>query len=275
MGRAIIILFLLATMLYVGAAVLYAYFFATKNRKMSIAATICTGLGFICHTIAIGLRWIEGGQPPIQGAFNSLSLVAWSIVLVYFVVEHLIRIKTLGILLLPIAAVVMAVAGLSFTAATTELAGILKSTQVLLHLVMVFTAYGAFAVAAAAGILYLLQERQLKRKQIGAFFRRLPSLDVLDELERRAVIFGVPFITVGLVLGIVRAIRYVPNWYLDPLVMLAIFTWLFYAAYLLLRHYAGWEGRRAAWLAIVGLVLISGLRLMASGNWAIFHRYGG
>jgi ABC-type transport system involved in cytochrome c biogenesis permease subunit len=276
-SEATILLFWLATMLYIVATVLYVYFFVTRNRRMSIAATFATGLGFILHTVAIVLRSILIQGLPIRGLFNSLALFAWFVVLAYFIVEHVVRIKTLGILMLPVAVVLMVIAGSHYDPTNVEgLDRILRAPSVPLHLSAIFVAYASFVLAAGAGILYLLQERQLKRKQVGAFFRRLPSLDVLDDLERKAVSFGVPFLTAGLVLGVIRAMQVLAsNWYTDPLVVLALLTWVFYVSYLLLRYYAGWAGQRAAWLAIVGLVLLSGLRVLASGGYSIFHSYGG
>ena len=79
-----------------------------------------------------------------------------------------------------------------------------------------------------------------------------------------------------LVLGIIRAIQFIPNWYLEPLVLLAIFMWAYYVAYLLLSRYGGWKGRRSAWMAVLGLALISALRILATVyESAVFHRYGG
>lgn len=276
MSGAVILLFWLATMLYIGASVLYVYYFVTRNRRMSVSATFATGLGFILHTISIILRGVAVGTMPITGLYDSVALIAWFVVLAYFFVEHLIRIKTLGVLMLPIAAVLMVLAGTHYNPTHVEgLDRILRAPAVDLHLAAIFVAYASFLLAAGAGILYLLQERQLKRKQVGAFFRRLPPLDVLDDLESRAVSFGVPFITAGLILGIIRAIQFIPSWMSDPLVVLALITWVFYVCYLVLRYFAGWAGQRAAWLAIIGLILISGLRVVASGGYAIFHQYGG
>lgn len=277
MEQATILLFLLSAMLYVGAAVLYVYYFVSKQRRVSTAATFATGAGFILHTAVLVLRWVQLGAPPIEGAFNAISMIGWAVVLAYFLAEHLVRIKTLGILLLPVAVFLMAWAGVNYQPPTKELEAILRSEQVLLHLAMVFTSYAAFTLAAGAGVLYLVQERQLKKKKLaGAFFKRLPPLDVLENLERRAVIVGVPFITVGLVLGMIQAIRFIERWWVEPLVLLALFMWAYYVAYLLLRAYAGWAGRRAAWMAVLGVVLITALRVLATLNEsAVFHRYGG
>lgn len=274
--RATVLLFLLAAMLYSGAGVLYVYFFVSKIRRVSIAASLATGAGFILHTVVLALRWAQLRHPPIEGAFGAITMIAWWVVLAYFIVEHLVRIKTLGILMIPVAVFLMAWAGVNYQPPSSEIAAILRSNQVILHLAMVFTAYASFTVGAGAGVLYLIQERQLKKKKLGAFFRRLPPLDQLDELERRAVIVGVPFVTVGLLLGIIQAIRLVPNWFFEPLVLLALFMWAYYVAYLLLRAYAGWAGRRAAWMAILGIALISALRVLATLNeQAVFHRFGG
>jgi ABC-type transport system involved in cytochrome c biogenesis permease subunit len=282
MERASIILFFLAAMFYVAATVLYVYFFATKSRRMSILATVATGLGFISHTLFIILRWIQIGHPPISGAFDSLAVIAWWVALAYFLVEHLVRIKVLGVLMVPIAVFLLAWSGLSYQPGTPEIAEVVRSTRIWLHLAMVFTAYAAFTLAAGAAVLYLVQERQLKKKRLdSAFFKRLPPLHQVDELQYRAVVVGVLFATVGLMLGISQAVaragtQGVPiTWYDSPLVIVALIMWALYVIYLVLRRYSGWEGRRAAWLAIVGLAVISVLSYIARTGRGGFHIFGG
>lgn len=277
MEQVKIALFLIATMSYMAAGVLYIYFFASKSRRVSIGATGATGLGFVAHTAALALRWAQLGRAPIEGLFNSLMVIAWWVVLAYFLVEHLFKIKTLGIFMVPVAVALMAVAGLNYEgpASAAERAELLRNPLVMLHVPTIFAAYASFAVAGGVAVLYLIQERQLKKKKLGSFFRRLPTLHELEDLERRAALVGVPFLTVALTLGIIMASLLVKGWLTSPFVILAIITLAYYAAYLLLRRYAGWAGRRAAWMAIGGLALITTLMVVGRGSLAGFHGFGG
>lgn len=275
MERFVLLFFWLAVMLYTAASVLYVYFFVTKRRMMSVLATACTGSGFILHTIAIGLRTYSIGHLPIAGTFQSLVLMTWFMVFVYFAVEHVFRLKTLGTVLVPLAAILLVFAWTRYEA-PSGLASILQSGFIFLHVPVVFVAYGGLTVGMGSSIAYLIQQSQIKKRHVNILFRRLPSLDVLDMIALRSITFALPFLTVGLMLGIARAIKAgVPNWPLDPVVLLAGLTWLVYSAYLALRNFADWSGKRAAWLALAGFVPLLVTRLTVIADLAAFHRFGG
>lgn len=275
-----IITFWFAMALYVGATVLYVYFFLTKNRRMSWYATFLTGAGFIMQTVSIGARWAATGQFPIDGAFNSLSLAAWGLVLVYFVVEHLIRIKVLGPLLIPAAFFLMALAQLAGAQVMPPAGALLDNWRVIFHVILIMVANAAFAVGAAASAVYLLQEQQIKRHRTTMIFRRLPSLAQADRLGRRAIMTGFPVYTAGILLGILRAIEQAPHvpslamWWLDPRVILAGIIWVIYGAYIVLRLRDTLTGRQAAWLSIAGFALVVVTAIVARTVATGFHIFG-
>lgn len=275
MEKFVVLFFWMAIMLYAAASVLYVYFFVTKRRLMSVLATAATGAGFIMQTVSLVLRTYSAGTIPIAGTFNSLLLMTWFMVLVYFVVEHLIRLKTLGTLLIPITAVLLLFAWTRYQS-PKELDTILKSWWVFLHVPVVFTAYAGFTVGTGASIAYLIQQKQLKKRHVNILFRRLPPLQTLDAVALKAITFALPFLTMGLMIGVARAVKWgVRGWLLDPVVIFSLLTWLLYALYLLLRSLAELSGRRAAMLAIAGFLALLAIRLTVLTNLAVFHRFGG
>ncbi len=269
-----IVLLWLSIMMYTAASVLYVYFFVTKRRLMSILATVCTGSGFIVHTATIAMITYSLGHLPIAGLFQSLLLMTWFMVLIYFIVEHLIRLKTLGTALIPLTAVLLVFAWTRYQT-PVQLEEILQSWWVFLHVPVVFVAYGGFTVGAGASIAYLIQQSQLKKKHVNILFRRLPPLDVLDKVADRSITFALPFLTVGLMMGVIRAIKSgVPNWPLDPVVLFAALVWVLFGLYLILRHFADWSGRKAALMAIAGFGALLVIRFTVIANLARFHRFG-
>ena len=99
----------------------------------------------------------------------------------------------------------------------------------------------------------LIQERQLKTKRLGAWFHRLPNLDVLDELNYRCLTIGFPLLTVGIITGAVWAQQaWGTYWSWDPKETWSLITWLLYAGLLHGRLTVGWRGRRAAIWALIG-----------------------
>jgi cytochrome c-type biogenesis protein CcsB len=100
-------------------------------------------------------------------------------------------------------------------------------------------------------------ERELKRKKLGAIFKRLPSLDVLDDINYRCLTIGFPLLTLGIITGSIWAsFAWGSYWSWDPKEVWSLITWLLYAALLHGRMTVGWRGRKAAILAIVGFCAI-------------------
>lgn len=273
--KFVIVFFWLAFMLYAGAFVFYAYLFITKKHLMSILATAFTVVGFIFHFLSFVIRWYSTGYFPVQGTFEILAVSTWFLVLIYLVIELLFGLKILGGLVLPLSAILLGVAWAKYQPPPQlKLAGLLRSYWVVIHVPVVFLAYGAFTLAAGLAVLYLIQEGQLKKRSVSILFRRLPSLEVLDSRCAKAIEFALPFMAMGLTMGIIRAEREVKNWILDPVVISAIITWLVYAFYLLTRWIWGWKGRKAAILALIGFGCILFIRFVAVGysqmiKWAL------
>jgi len=99
--------------------------------------------------------------------------------------------------------------------------------------------------------MYLIQEHHIKRKKLGSFFKRLPSLATMDAFNHYAIVYGFPFLTVGMITGSIYAqVALGSYWQWDPKEVWSLITWLFYAALLHERLAAGWKGRRAAVMSI-------------------------
>jgi cytochrome c-type biogenesis protein CcsB len=133
----------------------------------------------------------------------------------------------------------------------------LRSLWFYIHIPTLFLGYAAFFVAFSAGIMYLIQERELKRKRPQAFYYRLPSLEICDDLGYRSLSVGFPLLTVGIVAGALWANRALDQpWGWDPKIIWSLITWLMYAILIHYRLSAGLRGRRAALMSIVGFVIV-------------------
>jgi ABC-type transport system involved in cytochrome c biogenesis permease subunit len=131
----------------------------------------------------------------------------------------------------------------------------------------VLSGSAALALTCGVGLMYLLQERQLKSKSLGAMYYRLPSLDFLDGLGHRALLVGFPLLTAGLITGALQAQAAwgrVLTW--DPTQLLSLVTWVIYGGLLQARLTAGWRGRKAALLSVLGfgavLVTVLGVSVL-------------
>jgi cytochrome c-type biogenesis protein CcsB len=137
--------------------------------------------------------------------------------------------------------------------APAQTAGIFKSFWLVSHVTVIFIGEAAFALACGVGILYLTQENAIKTKRHRFFFKRLPSLDLLDSTGYACIVVGFTMLTLGLITGFVYAKSVWGRfWGWDPKEVWSGISWLFYAALLHERLTVGWRGRRSAIMAIVG-----------------------
>jgi ABC-type transport system involved in cytochrome c biogenesis permease subunit len=111
--------------------------------------------------------------------------------------------------------------------------------------------------------MYLIQNRLIKRKNIGSFSRLLPSLKELDNINHICLLWGFPLLTLGVLVGSIWA-RTVwgSHWQWDPKQIWTLTAWLLYAVLLHQRLALGWSGRRVALFSVLAfLILLAGFFL--------------
>ncbi len=221
-------------------------------------------------------RALWAGRAP-WGNMYEFSITSATAVLAVFLVVSLRRdVRWLGVFVIP--AVLLSL-GLAVTVLYTEAAQLvpaLDSYWLVIHVSMAILCGGAFAVAGVLSGLFLIRDRAEQRGTLGGFTGRLPQAERLDTLAYRMIAFTMPVWTFAIVSGAIWAEnawgRY---WGWDPKETWAFITWMVYAGYLHARATAGWRGRRAAILCLLGLLTFVfnyfGVNLFFSG----LHSYAG
>jgi cytochrome c-type biogenesis protein CcsB len=254
---------------YMAATVCYLVYLAKPSASLGrIARWLLTG-GFVIHVLFTLNRYLESGHTPITNLHESLSFFSMAVVGVFIYIERRFKMLVLGSFVTPVALVLMAVSAL-FPAAIVPLNPALKSKWLVLHTVVAFLGYACFAVAFGAAIIYLMQERFLKRKKLGGLFQKLPSLNTLDDINYRCLTFGFPLLTVAIISGAIWAETALGTyWSWDPKETWSLITWFVYAALLHGRLTTGWRGKKAAILSIIGffvmLFTFLGVNLLMTG----------
>lgn len=271
-------LFWIAFACYCCGTVLYWYRFALRRENAGRWATTFTGAGFVAQTLSIGAGSIATGGTLLTGA-NQLILASWALVLLYFVAEHLLRIKTYGVFLVPLAVVAMAIAQIVGASEPSPLTPIqqmqLAGWRVAAHVAAIVFANAGFALGALASALYLLQRQLLKSRASTALTWRLPSLQSLQMISRRAISLAFPLYTIGLLMGILQAIEVrVVFWFLDPRILMSAVVWAVFGTYLFVVHRPGVPSRTPARIALVGFVLVLMLTIVARIPAPGFHLFG-
>lgn len=249
-------LHLAALALYALAAALLGIAMARSARALPLAATWVLGGAVAAHAAALAAFHAEYGEPPLVGLGPSLSVLALLIAVGSLGVATLARTGPLGLVLVPVAAAIAAVAQVAGVRPAAEVLAF-RGPWFIVHVVLAMAAYAALAVAFAAGLMYLLQFRELKGKRFGAVFRFFPPLDTLDRIGRAALITGLPLLTASLLVGWAWAERFgQPLTAGNPKVLWGVVTWLVFAAALAVRAGGGRRARRAAVASVAGFTVV-------------------
>jgi len=254
-------LFAIATFLYFLGMIKYLLYLALRNKILFILATVMIFSGFVFETVALAQRSMVTGHGPYTNIFEYCVFSGWIIFGVFLIAEGYFRIKQLGAFMVPIGFALM-LFSLPFShSAGSDLP--VTAYWLTLHRTMSFLGFGAFTLIFAAGLMYLIQERQLKSKHIGGWYHRLPSLDILDNVNRTGLIFGFPMLTIGVMAaGVWSSQNYGTIVELKLSNTLLLLGWSVYAVVSVGRFRFGWRGRRAATLGIAGFGIVAAALLV-------------
>ncbi len=266
----------IATFCYASGTVGYLIYLFKDREPIHRVSWLILFVGAVFHAVAIMLRSVQIGQLAVTNSQEALSFFAWILVLTYLVVQLRLKLRILGSFVSPLAVIFM-MASTLLPVHIVPKSELFKSGWVILHVTALFLANALFALAFSVGIMYLLQERQIKSKNFGFLYPRLPSLEKLDMISHYCLIVGFPLMTGGLVAGFAYAsMVWHSPWNWDPKEILSLVTWFIYAILLHERLAVGWRGRKAAWLAIFGfsavLITFLGVNLFLKGHHSIAVR---
>jgi cytochrome c-type biogenesis protein CcsB len=255
---------------YLLGALYYLLHVVRPNLRIGMVATGATLAGFAAHSLSHVFRVYALKRPPFISPYESLSFLAWAIVLIYLVIELRYHNRIMGAFVLPLA-VLAGSAAAALPRRIAELAPTLQGVGLWSHVALALFGNAAFALTFCAGVMYLMQERQLKSRHPGRMYVRLPALDLLDDVGFKSILFGFPLLTLALISGSLWA-EYARGSFFTwrPREVWSVVSWVIYAGLLYARVSVGWRGRKAAILAILGfcLVLITfiGVKVIKSGQ---------
>jgi len=269
-------IFLVVIIFYLLSTIGYLIYLFLQKDFLQRTGFYLLAAGFLCHTVELGYRFAQSGQFPVSNLHETLSLAGWTIAGVFLLFQYRYRLKILGIFAAPLITIVMVIAA-HLPNVPSETQTILKSVWLVVHVVAIFIGEASLALACGAGLLYLLQENAIKSKHRGFFFKRLPSLELLDHTGYACIVTGFTMMTFGLVTGLIYAKSIWGRfWSWDPKEVWSGITWLLYAALLHQRLTIGWRGRRAAIMAIIGFAVILftflGVNFLLKGHHGEFTR---
>jgi len=249
---------------YAIALVAYLWHFARRQPAVGRTATTLLVFAALAHTFVIGMQTMEVGHVPFASASAATSTFVLLLAVVYLYTEMTTDERAMGAFILPMLVALQSIP--AFKPAVEERAALLESPLFGLHVSSLLLAYASFALACVIGITYVLLFKEIKAKHLGFFYARLPSLQVLDSMNQRAIVFGWIFLTIGITIGAVwagQARAYAPAdprvqamSLGDPKIFAALVTWGVYSFEVFAARRIGWGGRRAAYLSALGFAIV-------------------
>lgn len=220
-----------------------------KSTGLFYPALIAFGAGTIFQLVAIVERWSETGHLPLNNFYETSTICAFLIAVLFLLVYSYYRIASFGISIFPLVFFMTLIGVTEFP--VSPWSPQVRSVWLVIHVSTVLIGYAALVFSAIASLYYLLQERQLKTKALKPSTNRLPPLATLDRIITQSMNAGFVFITLATATGVVWAFNERgADWIANPKIVFFLFTWAFYLAMIFLRISAGWRGRRMAWLVV-------------------------
>ena len=225
------------------------------------------GLASVFHFVSIVEEGIVNNRCPITNFYETLSMCAFLLVLVYLFAHWRYKLESLSVFIFPLVFVAALVATMGNPVSGWSSPAV-KNVWLIVHIVLVLLGLAALLLAAIASLVYLFQERELKRKKPRKSYYRLPALGTLDEVISRAMAVGFVLITLAVIAGTTWAfVEAKAGWLTDPKIVISFITWGVYMALVFLRTVVGWRGRKAAIMTVT-------VSAFAAITWAAHARLG-
>ncbi len=245
-----------AMLCYWAASVVLAAAFAGRTSLLRAGIPI-VAIGAVLHAAGLIAYTHAFGEMPLVGLAPSLSTISFIITVFVLLSAVAQDARSIALLVLPVVAVLLTIAFLLAVVPTGQPMAF-RGPWFALHVLFAFAAYGGLTVSAAAGVLYLLQFRELKGKHLGRVFRFLPPLPTLDRIGRAGLLVGFPSLTVAVIVGWGWTVLFgqtAPSE--GAQVIWAVVTWSVFALMVAARAMSpSGRERRAALVSVMGFVIV-------------------
>jgi|ERR1051326_1141305 ABC-type uncharacterized transport system permease subunit len=243
----------IAELLYLLSFLVSLFFIRARLGSPYPTTVGIVGLGFVAHSIGLYMRGMAIHACPITNLFESLFFITWAVVLIYLVVGGVFRISFLGAFAIPLVVALGAVALILPLDQPRDMTPF-KSPWLGMHASFSLVAYGAFALAFITGLMYLIQEHQLKTRKLYPLFHRLPPIDNLDEINYRLLLAGFILLTLGIVFGFVLGAVFLKKD--PPKTAWSFLVWAVYTVILIARSMKKVRGRKVALVSVASFLFV-------------------
>jgi len=268
--------FFLSFFIYAISWIGFGFYFKTLKREVLKYAQFVLFLGFLFHSIFWIIKIYQIFTTNILSFKYLLNFLSWELVFIYFIFT-LTPIKTYatGFFLLPLVLLLLILSVIFPQQILSPFSKLFKSFWFPLHAFTGLLSHGFLLFGVITSLMYLLQEREIKKKHLGFFFKKLPPLEYLDKVNEKCLYLGFIFLSFAMISGAVWSEATFGNyWRWSPKEVITLILWLIYAVLIHQRVLIGWRGKKASYMFLLGfsiwLISFFMINLFSKG----FHTYG-
>ncbi len=254
----------------------FGFYFKNLKKEVLKYAQIVLLIGFGFHTVFWIIKSYQIFSSSILSFKDLLNFLSWELVFIYFLFTlSALKIYTTGLFLLPL---VLLLFFLSFVFPKQMLSPFgphFKSFWFPVHAITGLLSHGFLLFGVIVSLMYILQEREIKKKHLGLFFKKLPPLEYLDKANEKCLYLGFILLSFAMITGAIWSeIAFGNYWRWSPKEVITLILWLIYAVLIHQRILIGWRGKKASYMFILGfsiwLISFFVINLFSKG----FHTYG-
>ncbi len=258
---------------YLVLVIIYYRIFFRKSKTLSRLTVYLLPLLLIFHGAEIVFRLVYLSALPFSTTFDSISFLAFSVIFVYYFMEIGIENKASGLFIMVFALILVLIATLNYNWQPVK-NELLANQMYLLHAILGLTGYTALSISAIYALMYLFQERNMKKRNFNILFDQMMPLDYLGRLTRRSVIIGIIILGIALLLSHIHLyIIFGRIWKPDPKIIVTDFIWLVYVTGLITSRTKKLSPRFMGYVSLFGflVLLVGGIVFVAIFN--SFHQF--
>lgn len=251
----------------------YLLDFFYLKKEISTGKRLLLFFTIFIHFFYLLLRTLEFDHTPITTIFEIFTLLAFAIILAYYIIELVTEIKSTGVFILFIPFIFQIVSTINIKD-LLEVKDILRSPYLGIHVFTALTGYAGITFSAIYGLLYLVLYKQLKNQRFGIIYERLPNLEILEYLSIISALVGFIMLTIAIVIGIIWLPQaFTEPSYFDPKLVATIIVWLFYVFGISGKWIFKWSGRKIIYLSIAGFLMTLFSMTLLNLAFTGFHKF--
>lgn len=255
----------------------FLFYFKTLEKKALRASQLVLGIGALFHLsylICYALNFLKN---PTYNFADTLYLFSFLLVLVYFYFSlSKEKAYTLGTFFVPLP-ILFLLLGRYFSEKTllSPFFPFVKSIWFPIHVISSLLSHAFLLSGFVLSLMYLLEEREIKKKRFGKIFKKLPPLHSLERLAEKSLYHGFFFLSFGMITGALWSeLAFGDYWRWSAKEVVTLSLWLVYAGMIHQRVLIGWRGKRLAYMFIIGCGLWIFTFFVVNFYFKGFHTYG-